>query len=126
MISLDITGRTPIYEQISKQICSLIAKGILNEGDRLPSARNLAKDLSINPNTVAKAYSSLEQDGIIYSSAGKGCFVAKHTEKIEKNLSVEFKNKTIEALNSGISANALIKIVKDTAKELHKGDESND
>ena len=62
MISLDLAGRIPIYEQISKQVCSLIAKGVLKEGDKLPSARMLAKDLGINPNTVAKAYSKLEDD----------------------------------------------------------------
>lgn len=124
MISLDITGRVPIYEQICKQMCSMIAKGVLNEGDKLPSARMLAKDLCINPNTVAKAYSRLEQDGIIYSSAGKGCFVAKHTGEIEKNLSEEFRNKTKEALNSGISSDTLVKIVYDVANELHKGDDN--
>lgn len=123
MISLDIAGRIPIYEQISKQVCSLIAKGVLKEGDKLPSARMLAKDLGINPNTVAKAYSKLEDDGIIYSAAGKGCFVAKHTGEIEKKLSDEFKNKTSEALKAGISSERLIEIVRDLDSELNKGDE---
>ena len=73
MITLDLTGRAPIYEQICSQFSSLISKGVLKENDKLPSSRMLAKELGLNPNTVAKAYSRLEHDDIIYSVAGKGC-----------------------------------------------------
>ena len=71
MITLDLTGRAPIYEQICSQFSSLISKGVLKENDKLPSSRMLAKELGLNPNTVAKAYSRLEHDEIIYSVAGK-------------------------------------------------------
>ena len=70
MITLDLTGRAPIYEQICSQFSSLISKGVLKENDKLPSSRMLAKELGLNPNTVAKAYSRLEHDEIIYSVAG--------------------------------------------------------
>ena len=86
MITLDLTGRAPIYEQICSQFSSLISKGVLKENDKLPSSRMLAKELGLNPNTVAKAYSRLEHDEIIYSVAGKGCFVAKQKGSIEKKL----------------------------------------
>ena len=93
MITLDLTGRAPIYEQICSQFSSLISKGVLKENDKLPSSRMLAKELGLNPNTVAKAYSRLEHDDIIYSVAGKGCFVAKQKGSIEiKDLSLTFKN----------------------------------
>ena len=96
MITLDLTGRAPIYEQICSQFSSLISKGVLKENDKLPSSRMLAKELGLNPNTVAKAYSRLEHDDIIYSVAGKGCFVAKQKGSIEKKLleeAVEFCEK---------------------------------
>ena len=96
MITLDLTGRAPIYEQICSQFSSLISKGVLKENDKLPSSRMLAKELGLNPNTVAKAYSRLEHDEIIYSVAGKGCFVAKQKGSIEKKLleeAVEFCEK---------------------------------
>ena len=65
MISLDVTGRAPIYEQLCRGICGEIAMGLLKENSRLPAARVLAKELRINPNTVAKAYAALERDGVI-------------------------------------------------------------
>ena len=66
MINIDLTGREPIYEQICKGFGELIGSGALKENDKLPGARTLAKELGLNPNTVAKAYSRLEHDGIIY------------------------------------------------------------
>ena len=70
MITIDVMGRTPIYEQICQSICREISLGAYKEGDRIPAARALAKELGLNPNTVAKAYGILERDGIIYSVAG--------------------------------------------------------
>ena len=81
MINIDMTGRAPIYEQICKGFGELIAGGVLKENDKLPGARTLAKELGLNPNTVAKAYSRLEHDGIISEKAygefrcsGRGCY----------------------------------------------------
>ena len=69
-------GDVPIYEQISRQIKSLILKGALKEGDALPSMRLLAKDLRISVITTKRAYEELERDGFITTVPGKGCFVA--------------------------------------------------
>ena len=82
MFDIDLQSRTPIYEQLYKKTVELIIKGILKEGDQLPSVRNLAKELSVNPNTVAKAYRTLEIDGYIYSTVGRGTFM---TDKLTKD-----------------------------------------
>lgn len=117
MITIDQTGRVPIYEQICRCVCRDIANGFLKEGDMLPSARALAKDLSLNPNTVAKAYSRLEHDGIIYSLPGKGCFVAKPGGKAEDKLLQGFREVTREALENGSTAEELIELVKEIERE---------
>ena len=118
MITLDLTGRAPIYEQICSQFSSLISKGVLKENDKLPSSRMLAKELGLNPNTVAKAYSRLEHDDIIYSVAGKGCFVAKQKGSIEKKLLEEFKlHAAAAAMQAGISLGSLTSVLEELAEE---------
>lgn len=76
MIIIDYQDRTPIYEQIVERIQMLIIKGILRADEQLPSVRKLATDLSINPNTIQKAFAVLEQQGFIYSVKGRGSFVS--------------------------------------------------
>ncbi len=76
MFLINLQGRESIYEQIRSQISRFIDSGILKPGDRLPSVRNLAEDLGINPNTVMKAYQELEKNGYIYTLNKKGVFVA--------------------------------------------------
>ncbi len=120
MIVLDLTGRAPIYEQICSGISELIAKGVMKENDKLPGARTLAKDLGLNPNTVAKAYSRMELEGIIYSVAGKGCFVAKQKGSIEKKLIYEFSDRTRAALNAGVSAEMLKQRIDELSAESQK------
>lgn len=117
MITIDMTGRAPIYEQICRSICGEIAKGVYKENDRIPAARALAKELGLNPNTVAKAYGILEREGIIYSVAGKGCFVAKHDGRADRRLTEDFEQKTKEALAAGVPKQTLIDIVENAAAE---------
>lgn len=117
MISIDVTGRTPIYEQICRAICSEIARGVLKENDKIPASRALAQQLGLNPNTVSKAYSILERDGIIYTLAGRGSFVAAQNGKAVSALTRDFEMITREALDSGISAEVLIEIVNRTKGE---------
>ena len=120
MITIDIRSRTPIYEQIYKSVCVDIAKGILREDDKLPGARTLAKELGLNPNTVAKAYSMLERDGIIYSAAGRGCFVASQkASSAHKRLEDELKGKLAEALASGLSKERITELL-DEAEMMNK------
>lgn len=80
-LALDIiiknASNQPIYEQIYTQLKHHIISGQLQEGDALPSIRGLAKDLKISVITTKRAYDELEQEGFIYTVAGKGCFVAE-------------------------------------------------
>ncbi len=66
MIIFGLSGRRPIYEQVVERFQTLILSGAIPPGERLPSVRQLAMDLSINPNTIQRAYSELEQQGLIY------------------------------------------------------------
>ena len=69
-------SRFPIYEQLVRQVREAVARGDLKPGDRLPAVRNLSQDLVVNPNTVARAYSELARDGLLFNRPGRGVFVA--------------------------------------------------
>ncbi|SFC68825.1 GntR family transcriptional regulator [Ruminococcus albus] len=120
MINIDLTGRVPIYEQICKGFAELIGSGALQENDKLPGARSLAKELGLNPNTVAKAYSRLEHDGIIYSVAGKGCFVAKQKGHIERKLFEDFDAAASAAIRAGVTVTELKERLDALQKEDNK------
>ena len=77
MISINYRDPRPIYEQIQSELRRLMLTGALPPGSRLPSVRELAGQLAINPNTIQRAYRELEADGYILSVAGKGFFVAQ-------------------------------------------------
>lgn len=76
MIALDFADRRPIYEQIKDKLKELIISGVLSEHEKIPSVRELALKLAINPNTIQRAYKELEEEGFIYSQRAKGSFVA--------------------------------------------------
>jgi len=77
MINLDFRDSRPVYEQICEKIKELIVSGAIRAGDKIMSVRDMAAALTINPNTIVKAYKQLENDGYIYSVLGKGYFVAE-------------------------------------------------
>ena len=74
MLNIRLEGKLPIYEQLYNGISRLISSGELEPDERLPAVREVAKQFGINPNTVQKSYSQLEQAGLIYSCKGKLCF----------------------------------------------------
>lgn len=76
MLQIDYRDRNPIYEQIKDKMKELIIKGVLKPHERVPSVREQAQLLTINPNTIQKAYRELEDKGYIYSVKGKGSFVS--------------------------------------------------
>lgn len=80
MIKLDYKSAAPLHEQISGGFRELIMCGALGEGEKLPSVRDLAVALTVNPNTVQHAYRELEAAGLIYSLKGKGSFVSPRRE----------------------------------------------
>jgi GntR family transcriptional regulator len=75
MFSIDVQSRVPIYEQIVNQVERFIVTGILKSNEQLPSVRQIAFDLGINPNTIQRAYTELERREVIVSVVGKGSFV---------------------------------------------------
>lgn len=84
MFDIDVKSRVPIYEQLTENVKRLIIQGVLTPGEQLPSVRSLAQELTINPNTIQKAYRELEREGYVISRPGKGSFVNDMTDVMNK------------------------------------------
>ena len=116
MINLDYQSRIPIYEQIVDGIEKYVALGILKEKTQIPSIREMAGNLGINPNTVKKSYDILENKGIITTISTKGTFIADDTkkatnDKIDKEINI-IKEKIINLTKMGISYEEIIGRIK--------------
>lgn len=113
MISLDYQSRMPIYEQIVQEIERYVALEILKPEEQIPSIRELATTLGINPNTVKKAYDILESRGVIVTLSTKGTFITQKTDKVLKTSIDEkinkIKNDIQEIEKYGISKEEIIK-----------------
>jgi len=96
MINIDYKDQRSIHEQIESGIKELIVNKILSENEQIPSVRELSVNLTVNPNTVQKAYKQLESDGYIYSVKGKGSFVSPVSE-LKKEVDTEglYENLTV-------------------------------
>lgn len=128
MLQLNLKSGVPICDQIVNGIIRLKALGIMESGEQLPSVRALAVKLSVNPNTVQKAYQLLENNGIIYSVKGKGSFISdekRAEEAILKGACEDFSKAVAAARELGLSQEALIEIVKENYN-LHIGGDNND
>lgn len=115
MIVIDYKDKRPIYEQVIERIEQLILRGILKSDDMLPSVRSLAMELSINPNTIQRAYQELERLGFIYTVKGKGSFISdnqavvtQRKEEIQQDVD-QLVSKSVEV---GIGENELIILIK--------------
>ena len=109
MVLLDYRDARPIYSQIVDGFREQIAAGILQSGDKLPSVRELATELTINPNTIQRAYRELELEGWIATVTGKGCFVCDVPRSNEQQPLLETFDKTVAALLSmGLTREELI------------------
>ena len=80
MLQLDLKSRESIYEQVMDQLKEQIMTGQMATGEKLPSVRELSKSITVNPNTVQKAYRELERQGYVYTTSGVGTFVADRSE----------------------------------------------
>ena len=80
MLQLDLKSRKSIYEQVMDQLKEQIMTGQMATGDKLPSVRELSNSITVNPNTVQKAYRELERQGYVYTTSGVGTFVADRSE----------------------------------------------
>lgn len=123
MIILDYKDRRPIYEQVMEKLKDLMLLGVLMENQPLPSVRSMAMDLSINPNTIQRAYAELERQGYIYTVKGKGSFVAENSD-MKENKKREVLQKLSEVLeeaaNLGITAEDLKQLIEIQYREKEK------
>jgi len=92
VFQLDLRGSKPLYEQIKEKIKELIINNILKPDERIPSVRELAQTLTINPNTIQRAYKELETEGLIYSIRAKGNFVAPLEQQSISSRREDLKN----------------------------------
>lgn len=109
MFVVDVMSRVPVYEQIIKQVEEQVLTGILKEGDKLPSVRSLSVKLSINPNTILKAYTELDRRQLIITVPGKGSFIS---EKAIEVVGANSREKMTE-LNKIIRELALAGVTKE-------------
>jgi GntR family transcriptional regulator len=122
LFQLDLKSRKSIYEQVVDNVKELIITGVLPVESKLPSVRELSKTLTVNPNTVQKAYRELEHQGFIYTVTGMGCFVAaKETDKTDhkrvEQIMEELKSLIRELMYLGISAGEIKSKVEEILKE---------
>lgn len=122
MIIIDYHDKRPIYEQIIDRFQTLILNGVLEPNSQIPSVRALAIELSINANTIQKAYSELERTGYIYSIKGRGNFVRadeslllKHKEKAKQELCMQLK----QCKDIGISQEELLDCIHSIFMEVN-------
>lgn len=112
MIAINYRDPRPIYEQIQAELRRLMLTGALPPGSRLPSVRELAGQLAINPNTIQRAYRELESEGYILSVAGKGSFVAQVDRLAEQQKTLNAFRAAAQRLRAlGLSAEALASLL---------------
>ncbi|MBO4996585.1 MAG: GntR family transcriptional regulator [Lachnospira sp.] len=129
MIHVDFRDAHPIYEQVKEQFRRLIVQEVLSVDEKLPSVRELAAALAINPNTIQRAYRDLEQEGYVYTIAGKGSFVAgsptlneKQQQELLKKLSMVLE----ECYYGKIAKKVVEQQVDDCYKQEKKGESVSD
>ncbi|HVU90451.1 MAG TPA: GntR family transcriptional regulator [Pirellulales bacterium] len=113
----------PIYQQLIDQIAAGIARGQLRPNQRLPSVRELSQTLVVNPNTVARAYTELEREGVLYTRQGLGVFVAEAPQPVAKRARRERLLKLIdpllvEAVRLGCTAEELIELIAERTRQF--------
>lgn len=121
MFVIDSHSKTPIFEQLEKQILEFISIGVLSPNDQLPSVRSLAMDIGVNPNTISKAYQELEEQGYIYTEKGKGCFISDNgADKTIKEWKLKnFVNVIKEMKSHHIDQQELYKVIQEVYKEVN-------
>ena len=115
MININYRDRRPIFEQVKDGFRNLIISGVLKEGERMPSVRDLASSLAINPNTIQRAYRELESEGYICSVPGKGSFVSQRDEAAKRRRA-ELLSKMAETVrelrHTGLNEEEVISLIR--------------
>ncbi len=122
MIPINPRSGVPIYEQVKNGLRTVIVTGAIQPDERLPSVRELAAQLSINPNTIQRAYRELEQEGYIYTQAGRGVYCADwHAAATERcaRLLAQLRELVRELERLGMTR-------AEVCAQLERGDESHD
>ncbi len=125
-IKIDVQSGAPIYIQVVERIKHLIATGELEPGAQLPTVRQLAQELVVNPNTVARAYTLLDQAGIISTQQGRGTYVREHPDENglarmrEEKLGVLVNQMIVEALSLGYVLDEICKEFETTVRQWRK------
>ncbi|MCM1089642.1 MAG: GntR family transcriptional regulator [Butyrivibrio sp.] len=120
MIVIDYRDKRPLYEQVAEKLAHLIICGAFESNTKLPSVRSLAMDLSVNPNTIQRAYTQLEQEGYIYTVVGRGNYVTDSQEWRAKklfSLKQELSSLIVRAKETGMSREDILAIVEQTYAE---------
>lgn len=123
MLNLDFRDARPIYEQVKDGLRRLMVTGVIREGEKLPSVRDMASALAVNPNTIQRSYESLESEGWVYSIPGKGSFAAPNTgidESRKTELLQTFDRTTSELLFLGVGGEEL----RSRVRELEGGEKT--
>jgi GntR family transcriptional regulator len=120
---IDTASRTPIYRQLAKQIREAVARGTICPEQKLPSVREMSKELVVNPNTIARVYTELEREGVLNTRPGLGVFVAhpkaELTKRVRKERLVELLDQLLtEAVHLGFSASEVAALVGQRSEQF--------
>jgi len=123
-LQIDPHSGVPVYRQMMDQVKYYVASGALRAGDLLPSIRELARALSVNPTTVVKAYNELQHEGVIEMKHGKGAFVAEAAEgmsagELEKALRHLVRRLAVEAAQMGAAPELVLRVVAEELESLN-------
>lgn len=121
MIMIDYHDKRPIYEQVIERFQMLILNGALEPDEQLPSVRSLAVDLSINPNTIQKAYGELERRGLIYSIRGRGNFVSSQKDVVKEQQELLLEDLKVQlkiCKESGIESHCILDCFREIFQEV--------
>ncbi len=122
-LHISTASRAPIYQQLAQQIREAIARGELQPEAALPSVRQLSRELVVNPNTVARAYTELERQGLLVSRPGRGVYVAQPRNDLtrvarDRRLTEQLDRWLTEAVHLGYSADEVLRLVTKRVREF--------
>ncbi len=125
LIKVDTRGFVPLYEQVKAEIRRLAALGAVKPHDPLPSIRELAAEILVNPNTVARAYRELEQEGLIYTQKGRGSFLSvRRAQEMGRDIEAHLNRKMDEAVREirkfGLSPAEVRKLFADSLRRFEE------
>jgi GntR family transcriptional regulator len=125
MIQINFKSGKPVYLQVVDQIKAAVASGSLRPGEPLPTIRPLAEELRLNRNTIAKAYAELENQDVIETLPGKGCFVKSNASPLKKDIRLKLLTEEVDAVivqahHLQVPAGEFLHLVRDRLEALEK------